>query len=401
MKPKIPEMIRILLGLIVLAVFSLPVQPVFSAQMVSIEPEHYPELSDDLVYDGLCRAIDASISYYEKFPVSRVFKFGRDKYSAVDMAAGMRRFKKFIESKPSQAELKAFVKKNVRVYAFADQERPVRVLFTGYYEPLLAGSVRKSEKYSYPVYSRPRDLVRIKLSAFDGQCAKNTAIGRYTGDSVVPYYDRRSIETTDVLALRAAPIAWVADPVKRFFLHVQGSGRIIFKSAKTCRVEYDITNGRPYRSIGKYLIDQGKIGRQEMSMQAIRAYIRKHPDEMREIFFYNPRYVFFRVAKGGPSGSLGVGLTPGRSVALDQAISPSGALLFVSTKKPVCDDSGGVDHWKPFSRFMCSHDTGSAINGPKRADIFWGSGDYAEIAAGYMKHRGDLYFMVIEPEQTK
>lgn len=135
-----------------------------------------------------------------------------------------------------------------------------------------------------------------------------------------------------------------------------------------------------------------------MSMQAIRDYIRENPLEMHEIFFYNPRYVFFKVSEGGPLGSLGVELTPGRSLALDQKITPSGALLFASAKKPVTDDSGGVDHWEPFSRFMCSQDTGNAIRGAKRADIFWGSGDYAEIAAGYMKHRGRLYFLVIEQD---
>jgi membrane-bound lytic murein transglycosylase A len=118
---------------------------------------------------------------------------------------------------------------------------------------------------------------------------------------------------------------------------------------------------------------------------------------MQDIFFYNPRYVFFRVVEGGPKGALGVDLTPGRSVALDQRISPAGALLFVSAQKPICNQSGKIARWQPFTRFMCNHDTGSAIRGEGRADIFWGGGDYAETAAGYMKHRGVMYFLVVEP----
>ncbi|MFP3980281.1 MAG: murein transglycosylase A [Desulfobacterales bacterium] len=397
MRLKTPEAAGVLTGLAALLMFFLPVQPVFCAQITRVSVENYPAFADDLAFDGLDRAIAASIAYYKKLPDSREFKFGPDTYTADELAAGLQRFKEFVKTRPAQWELKRFLKKHARVYAFEKQNRPVRVLFTGYYEPVLAGSPRKSEKYPYPVYARPRDLVQIDLADFDRQCSKKTAIGRSAGNRVVPYYDRQTIETTDVLESRAEVIAWVADPVKRFFLHVQGSGRIVFESGRICRVNYDITNGRPYRSIGKYLIDKGKISREEMSMQAIGDYIRGHPDEMQEIFFYNPKYVFFKKAQGGPSGSLGVELTPGRSVALDQEITPSGALLLVSAEKPVGDGTGGVDHWQSFSRFMCSQDTGSAIRGPGRADIFWGSGEYAELAAGYMKHRGRLYFLVIDP----
>ncbi len=398
MRPKMFKTVRVLSGLAALLMFFMPQQPVFCAQITSVSVESYPAFADDLAFDGLDRAIAASIAYYKKLPASREIKFGPDTYTAAELAAGLQRFKGFVKTRPASWKLKRFLKKHARVYAFEAQKQQVRVLFTGYYEPVLAGSPRKSEKYPYPVYARPRDLVQVDLADFDRQCSKNTVIGRSTGSRVVPYYDRRTIETTAVLESRAEVIAWVADPVRRFFLHVQGSGRIVFESGRICRVNYDITNGRPYRSIGRYLIDKGKISREEMSMQAIGDYIRGHPDEMQEIFFYNPRYVFFKEARDGPFGSLGVKLTPGRSVALDQKITPSGALLFVSAKKPVADGAGGVDHWQSFSRFMCSQDTGSAIRGPGRADIFWGSGEYAELAAGYMKHRGQLYFLVIDPD---
>lgn len=373
------------------------ISPVSGAEMSMLDKDRYPVFSDDLDYQDLVAAIEQSISYYGKLPASRKIVFGQDTYSAMDLIAGLGRFKKLIEKNPQPDELGDFLRENARVYAHEEQGQPVSVLFTGYYEPVLEGSRKKTDLFQYPVYARPRDLVRVDLAAFGAGCVKRLATGRLTDGRVVPYYDRQAIETTDAMAANADVIAWVADYVKLFFLHVQGSGRIVFEDGSFIHAQFDVTNGRPYRSIGRFLIDEGKIDRREMSMQAIARYLQKHPGEMEEIFFYNPRYVFFRQKENGPEGSLGVRLTPGRSVALDPKTSPAGALLFVSAQKPVCKIPGIIDTWRPFSRFMCSQDTGSAIAGQKRADIFWGTGIYAETAAGHMQHAGHLYFLVVLP----
>lgn len=397
MTRRIPELAgaRVFAAACILCV--ILVRPVLAAVMQPVPTDNCPVFRDDLDFAGLREAIEASIAYYEKLPQNRVFRYGPDSYPAGDLIAGLRRFERFVAGGPDRQRLNAFLEKNARVYAFMEGGQPVRVLFTGYYEPLLAGSRTKTETFRYPVYGRPRDLVRVDLPAFGVKCDEEFIVGRYAGKEVVPYYDRRTIETADVLAGMAEPLAWVADPVKRFFLHVQGSGLIVFEDGSSRRLQFDITNGRPYRSIGRYLIDKGAIPRAHMSMQAIADYLRQHPGQMAEVFFHNPRYVFFRKTESGPAGSLGVALTPGRSVALDPAFSPPGALLFVSASKPVCNRSGAIDHWTAFCRFMCGQDAGSAIRGEKRADIFWGSGDCAEIAAGFMKHRGLLYFLVIVP----
>ncbi|MFW6297263.1 MAG: murein transglycosylase A [Desulfosalsimonas sp.] len=376
----------------------LPARPAFSARMLQVPAESLPGFSDDIDCADLVRALGQSIAYYEKLPGDRRFDFGEDSYCADELAAGMRRFKDFVAKKPSADEINGFIRKNARVYRFEESSSPVRVLFTGYYEPILEGSRKRTHKFKYPVYSRPWDLVQVNLSKFGVNCSEKFIIGRYTGKSLVPYYDRRTIEKENVLESKADTIAWTDDPIELFFLHVQGSGRIKMQKGDILRVQYNVTNGRPYRSIGKYLIDKGKISRQEMSMQAIADYIRQNPSEMEDIFFYNSRYVFFEISQQGPRGSLGVELTAGRSLALDQKITPSGTLVFVSGKRPVCDKSGSIDRWESFSRFMCSQDAGSGIKGEKRADIFWGSGNYAETAAGYMKHRGELYFIVIAPD---
>lgn len=374
-------------------------QPAAAAQIRQVPADSLPRFSDDLACEDLAEALEQSIAYYERLPENRKFDFGKDSYSAGQLAAGMKRFRALVEKKPQPSRINEFLHENARVYEFAEQQTPVRVLFTGYYEPMINGSSAKTDEFRHPVYSRPGDLLRANLSDFGIECDEDTIIARRKEKKIVPYFDRKTIETKNVLESRAEVIAWTDDPVNLFFLHVQGSGTIKMQNGETLRVGYDITNGRPYRSIGKYLIDKGKISRQEMSMQAIAGYLRQNPSEMDEIFFYNPRYVFFKVTEQkSPRGALGAELTPGRSVALDQKITPSGALLFVSGEKPVRGKSGQIERWEPFTRFMCSQDAGSAIRGPKRADIFWGSGDYAKIAAGYMKHRGRLYFIAVEPE---
>jgi len=201
-----------------------------------------------------------------------------------------------------------------------------------------------------------------------------------------------------VLYGKAQPLAWVSDPVNLYFLHVQGSGKVVFEDGQTIIVGYDSSNGRPYRSIGQLLIDEGKISLEEMSMQRIRAYLNQNPGEIQRVLDHNPSYIFFKVTPDGPLGSLNVRLTPGRSVALDRKLFPPAALAFVETKKPLSDNQGQVNSWMDCSRFMLNQDTGGAITGPGRADIFWGSGPYAELAAGHLRHPGRLYFLVLRPD---
>ena len=190
----------------------------------------------------------------------------------------------------------------------------------------------------------------------------------------------------------------VDDRIDLFFLHIQGSGKLYMDNGDSLNVHYNSPNGRPYRSIGKLLIDSGAIAREEMSMQAIKKYLRENPDTVDDILNANPSYVFFNTEKEGPIGSIGVQLTPGRSIATDRRIFPKAALAFIQTRKPLVDGDGLISQWSRFNRFVVNQDTGGAIRGPGRADLFWGNGPYAELAAGYMQHPGMLYFLVLKPE---
>lgn len=368
-----------------------------TAVIEKIPVELWPSFEDDEDLRLLTQAVSASIAYYERLPEDRLFSYGRDKYAAKTLAAGLRRFRAFLETGPGSAALNEFLRENGSLYAHRENGRPLAVLFTGYYEPMVRGRRKACEKFRYPVYGRPDDLVAVDLTTFAVKSSPQTLIGRIEGEKVVPYFQRSEIDA-GVLEERARPIAWVSDPVALFFLHVQGSGKILLEDGRHINLRYDISNGLPYKSIGKYLIDKGKITAADMSMQKIAQYIRDHPGEEKEILQYNPRYIFFREGENGVRGCIGAPLTMGRSVALDQKASPSGSLLFIQSSKPVCDGSGNIEKWVGFSRFALNQDTGSAIVGPQRADLFWGNGEYAEIAAGHMKHPGRMYFLVIRPE---
>ena len=357
------------------------------------------DFSDDLDYDGLTVSILQSLAYFKKIPPSRQFRFSRDLYTAEHMIRTLTHFLDFIETKPQQQELKKFIITYYRIYRSIGTEETGKVLFTGYYEPTLQGSFNKSDEFRYPLYSRPADLLTIDLSLFSPRFNNEKIIGRIHGQTVVPYYDRKEIEENGLPKDIAEPILWVNDPIDLFFLHIQGSGKVIIDSGESIQVHYHTSNGRPYRSIGKLLIDDGKIERDQMSMQAIRRYLKENPSERKAILNYNPSYVFFKIETDGPLGSLDVKLTPGRSLALDRRLFPPAALAFMETKLPLVSGDGQIQKWTDCARFVLNQDTGGAIRGPGRADLFWGDGPYAEIAAGFMQHPGTLYFIVLKPDK--
>lgn len=374
-------------------------KPAKDEVMAQISGYSYPRFSDDLNYDGLAHCISQSLTYLRKIPEGRMFVFGIDRYDTPHMIQSLEFFLEYIQGNPSPRDLKKFIKANYRVYRSVGRDGRGEVLYTGYYEPHLSGSLFQSEEYPYPLYARPQDLISIDLSMFSDKYKGEKIVGRYTDKTVVPYHDREDIESENALAGKAEVLAWVKDPIDVFFLQIQGSGKVYLDNGEVINVHYHATNGRPYRSIGKLLIDENKITNEEMSMQKIRAYLNAHPEEMEYVFNYNPSYVFFKIEPDGPLGNINVRLTPGRSIALDRRIFPPAALVYINTQKPLIDSTGNITVWSDFSRFALNQDTGGAITGPGRADLFWGNGKYAEIAAGHLKYPGNLYFLVLKPNK--
>ena len=334
-----------------------------------------------------------------------MYRFGPDQYDAEHMARSLTFFLEMIQKKPSPNTLAVFIRENYRVYrargrVAKGRDNVKEVLFTGYYEPSLAGSLTQDDEYRYPLYPVPSDLLKVDISRFSNKYKGESAlIARLNNKNrVVPYYTRAEINAMPDFADRAEPIAWVRDLTDRFFLEIQGSGRILLKDGGYTRVHYNGKNGRAYHAIGRYLIDIGEIPKKEMSMQAIRSWLEKNPHRRAEVFHTNPSFVFFQLEEGGPFGSLGVVVTPRRSIATDRKLFPKGGLCFLETYTPVAQGNFETKPWEEHSAFVLNQDTGGAIRGAARADIFYGNGRYAEYAAGHMQHNGQLYFLVLKPD---
>lgn len=241
-------------------------------------------------------------------------------------------------------------------------------LFTGYFEPELDGDLYRSERFRYPIYKMPNEALAQS-----------------------PWLTRREILDGDVMAGRGLEIAWVDDPVELFFLQIQGSGRIRLPNGKYIRVGYRGANGHPYKSIGVELVRRGVYQPHQVSAQVIKNWVRRNPEDGRELLYHNPSYVFFREvskvpADQGPLGAMNRSVTTLRSIAVDPAYVRLGA--------PVWIEKEGE---KPLHRLMIAQDTGSAIKGAQRADIFFGTGDQAGLAAGKLRDPGRL--MVLMPIQ--
>jgi membrane-bound lytic murein transglycosylase A len=331
------------------------------------------------------------MEYLERVPTDRTYQFGKDRFDAAHLTKSLQHFLDFIRTDPSSRELKKFIRSHYIVYQSVGRNQKGEVLFTGYYEPHLSGRLDRDAEFQYPIYALPTDLMKIDLSLFSEKYKGQSIVGRYTDQTVVPYHDRREIDEEKALVGKADPLVWIKDPVDVFFLQIQGSGKVFLDTGEVINVHYHGTNGRAYRA----------IGREEMSMQKIRAYLHDNPEEMAAVFNYNPSYVFFKLESEGPLGNINVLLTPGRSIALDRRIFPPAALAFIQTKKPLVDSAGQIDSWADLNRFVLNQDTGGAIRGPGRADLFWGNGPYAEIAAGHLAHTGKLYFLILKTDEPK
>ncbi|MFQ5783665.1 MAG: murein transglycosylase A [Alphaproteobacteria bacterium] len=279
-----------------------------------------------------------------------------------------------------------------RFLPFAASDRGEREgLFTGYYEPLLAGARRRDARYTVPLYARPDDLVAVDLGLFSTDLKGRRIAGRVVDGVLKPYPSRAEIDA-GLLAGRVPVIAWVDDPVDAFFLQVQGSGRVRLPDGKLMRLGYAASNGRAYVSIGRYLVERGALTRDAVSLPAIRAWLAAHPDDAAAVLGVNPSYVFFRELDGdGPLGSQGAVLTPGRSLAVDRRFIPLGVPVWLDIATPAADPAAPD---RRLRRLVVAQDTGGAITGPLRGDFFWGFGPEAGAIAGRMKHPGRLYLLL-------
>lgn len=291
-------------------------------------------------------------------------------------------------SSSGKSEIRAYLLQYFTPYQVTNPDGTNTGLITGYYEPLLRGSRKRTDLYRYPLYSRPKDLINVDLGNLYPELVNRRLRGKLDGNRVEPYYSRGEIEIAQS-PLAGYEMLWVADIIDLFFLQIQGSGVIQLDGGEQVHVGYADQNGQPYQSIGKVLINRGELTADKASMQGIKIWARVNIDKVRDLLNSNPSYVFFRelpVGLPGPLGALGVPIMAERVLAVDPRYIPLGAPVFLSTTQP--------NSRHPLQRLMLAQDTGGAIKGAVRADFFWGTGNEAGRQAGAMKQQGRMWVLL-------
>ncbi|MEF8712910.1 MAG: murein transglycosylase A [Accumulibacter sp.] len=287
------------------------------------------------------------------------------------------------------ASIRRFFESRFQPWLLTNPDATTSGLITGYYEPLLHGARTRAKPFLQPVLGVPPDLLTIDLGAVLPDLKSLRLRGRLQGNRVVPYFSRAEI-TAQEKDHPDRVLLYVDDPVELFFLQVQGSGRIKLPDGQTVRLAYADQNGHPYQSIGRILVDRGELSLEQASMAGIKQWARANPGRVNELLNTNPSYVFFReqpaTGNDGPTGALGVALTPERSIAVDPRYTPLGAPVFLATSQP--------DSPTPLRRLVLAQDTGGAIRGVVRADLFWGFGTQAGHQAGRMKQPGQMWVLL-------
>lgn len=355
---------------------------------ILVRLDRHPPLVDDGEPATLAAALRASVAYYARLPRDRVLEIGGERIAVGSMQDALANFATFADGRPGPDALARELDRRFRVYGAATT---TGVLYTGYYLPSLDARPVRDARFRFPVLGRPPDLISVAPADFAVDCAAGTTIvGRAERGRLVPYPTRAEIEAS---ATTIAPVvAWVDDPVALFFMQIQGTGRLVLPDGSRPLVGFAASNGRPYVSIGKLLVDEGRLSLDEASMAGIQRWIAAHPEERDRVLHANPRYVFFGRLAGAAIGSLRVPVTGGRTIATDPAVYPPGVLAFVriaTTARAPAD---------ALSRLVLNQDAGAAIRGPDRVDVFFGEGTDAEMRAGRLHTRGELYVLVPRDE---
>lgn len=357
-----------------------PTAPTGVARLLPVAFRELPGWGDDRVAEAF-PAIARSCDRMRRLPEDRALgpvAYGKAGDWRVACTA--------LPARPDEASARAFLEAHFRAMALSDGGQ-AEGLFTGYYEPLLRGSRKPGGAFRTPLLARPDDMVAVELGQFREAWRGERVVGRVVDGALRPYESRAEIEA-GALSGRARPIAWVDDPVDAFFLQIQGSGRVALAEGGEMRVGYAAQNGHAYVPVGRILAERGEIPREQVSMQSIRAWMARDARAAQDLMNANPSFVFFRELSGeGPVGSEGVPLVPGRSLAVDRSHVALGVPVWLDAQDP-------LDEARRVRRLMVAQDTGGAIRGVVRGDVFWGTGEDAAERAGRMRSRGRAWVLL-------
>ena len=329
--------------------------------------------------DSLKESALRSINYLKKPSSKAFFPSGQITH---EMALGsVTEFVELLNSGLTGNELNTAIKDRFDFYMSVGCDNNGTVLFTGYYTPIFEGSKGRSDRFGYPLYKQPHDLLKGR---------NGEILGRKLADgSIVPYPSRKVIEDSHLLA--GNELVWLSDPFEAYIAHVQGSAKIRFSDGKLTTVGYTASNGHEYKSVSKELVKDGKISSSKISLWAMMNYFKKYKEQINMYIQRNPRYVFFKYEDGPPRGSLNEPVTPLRTIATDKSIFPRGGLAFLSTYLPTEEGTNRM-----YNGFALDQDTGGALRAAGRCDLYMGEGDKAGRLAGNTYQEGKLYYLFLK-----
>lgn len=343
-------------------------------------------LTDDLPLEGLIAAVETSLEIMARRDGETSYTLCGNDYTLGQLRRGLQAFLAAARRAGTGQELADYVENNFTLCRSAGDRWPGMAFLTGYYEPELTGNLEKDQRFRHPLYSPPPDLVK-----------RHGREGRLKDGEVVPYWSRAEIENQNLLA--GHELVYLDDPLAAFVLHIQGSGRIRLPDGSVRPIQYAARSGREYCSIGRLLVKEGRLTLEQADMPGIISYLRRHPEEISRVLHHNESYIFFRWGRQnepGPLGSFGLPLTPGRSLALDQNYYPPGIPAYLAGTRAEINENQELAGWRSFGRFVFNQDSGSAIRGRGRADLFWGGDPGAALAAGVTRHPAELFLLLPE-----
>ncbi|MFQ5715530.1 MAG: MltA domain-containing protein [Nitrospinales bacterium] len=354
-------------------------------------PMLFPEiLADDLEKGSLIKAINNQLDVFYGRDLDQSLELGDLTVTLGQLKDTLEEFLRLLRENLDPEEFSQKVREKFIFYP-AGLGGKKRVVFTGYYTPVIQASRVWRNGYDYPLYRMPGRLLKVnyRYSQF------------YPGDFEEPgteaegvNYTREDIDGRRILNNLNLEIAWLKNDMERYFLHIQGSGILEYADGSREGVQYMGSNGYPYQGIGSLMLRDGVLPSSQGSMQGIKKYFEDHPQDIPKYLFQNKRYIFFQLSNENPRGASGAEVVGGRSIATDLSIYPAGALGFIMARKPTLDNLNEITGWEEFSRFVINQDTGSAIRGPGRADLYFGVGNRAGEAAGHYMESGKMIFLI-------
>ena len=366
-----------------------PLREPFQPLLIRLSPDEYPAFMDTGDRGALMRTVKHQIKYFSQLAHPAYYSWGKNTIASDTLRMTLEKFLQILEGE--EGDINELIKTNFDIYQSTGENRKGTVTFTGYYLPQVKGSLVADEEYRYPLYRLPDDLIIRESTPHGPKKAVRVEDGNER-----PYYTRKQIDQEGVLRNKGCEIAYLKSPLDCYLLHVQGSGTLILTDGTPIHLQFAGSNYLPYHSLRKEMLKDGLLSPYNASMKSIHAYFTEHPDKLQPYLNRNKRYTFFKIRKGEALGSLGIPLTPERSIATDKQIFPSGGLSYIITTVPVVNSSGKADKNIPLSRFVLNQDEGGAIKGTHRVDIFWGAGDHAREVASHLNHPGELYYLILK-----